>query len=221
YPGVTVLGGEDEYYEGQRRLRIAVRFEKDVVSTPDVESYLAALVDKTRNVYAWYHVKVLNRALVHVMDAVADRGEHYSMTPTEDYYRQGAGAVDDNGDASPSVIVKPGGDAPRQPWEFDYPGVTWLSGKVDLTEEGRRHLKVTLRFEKPVVFTYDLEAFLDAFLAREKNAYPYYHVKAFNAQGVHVLDAVADDEGKRRILPTEHFGDQKPPDAPELEITTD
>jgi len=224
YPGITVLGGEDEYYEGQRRLRIAVRFEKDVVSAQDVETYLAELVNKTGHVYAYYHVKILNRRLVHVLDAVTDRHGTHSLTPTADYHRQGAaGRIEDTGDDSAVVGKDPQREAPgtKHPWEFDYPGVTWLSGKPDATEEGRRHLKVSIRFDKHVVFVHDLDAFLDAFLARQKRAYPYYVVKVFNLQRVHVLDAVADDSGKRRVIRTEHFANQKDPDAPEVEITVD
>jgi len=221
YPNITVLGGEDEHHEGQHRLRIAVRFEKDVVSAQDALAYLSALVKATDRVYVYYHIKVLNKQDVHVLDAVAHHSGRHSLTPTAAYYEQGGGDVDETG-LTDFVLDGPTDEAtPKQPWEFNYAGVTWLSGKVDTTEEGRRHLKVRIRFDRYVVTTRDVEEFLEAFLARQKKAYPYYHVKVFNRERVHVLDAVADEEGKRRVVPTEHFPNQEDPGAPAVEIIVD
>ena len=89
YPGVTwVMGHDAATQEGKRFLQAEVRFDRDVVSAYDLNDFLAELVDHSKDTYAYYHIKVVNRKGVHVLDAVADHSGKHSISTTEHYEAQ-------------------------------------------------------------------------------------------------------------------------------------
>jgi hypothetical protein len=89
YPGVSWVRGEDAVTrEGKRYLQAEVRFDQDVVSADDLKTFLAELVKQTRTTYEYYHIRVLNKKNVHVLDAVADKSGQHSITPAPGYYDQ-------------------------------------------------------------------------------------------------------------------------------------
>ena len=71
YPGVTWVRGEDSNLkEGKRYLQAEVRFDVDVLSGAEFETFLAALVSKTKATYVYYHIRGQNARGQHVIDGV-------------------------------------------------------------------------------------------------------------------------------------------------------
>ena len=86
YPGVTWTRGYDAgTKEGKRYLQAEVRFDQEVVSAHDLKMFLAALINHSKDTYDYYHIKVLNKRGVHVLDAVADSSGLHSISITKHY----------------------------------------------------------------------------------------------------------------------------------------
>ena len=96
----------------------------------------------------------------------------------------------------------------HEPWRIDYPGVTWTRGTDAGTKEGKRYLQAEVRFDQEIVSANDLEMFLAEVVTQTRDTYYYYHIKALNKRGVHVLDAVADRTGLHSISIPERYSDQ-------------
>jgi hypothetical protein len=205
YPGLTVLpGGEDYLSEGKRFLMLIVRFDKPVVSADDARHYIAALVRETRTVYHYYLVKVLNANDVHVLDVVADRHERHSIFATERYTLQSAALAPAPSEAPEALIDEtPGDPAARKPWEFDHPGVHWLSGRATTDEAGRRRLRVTVLMEDAGTTAEDVDRFIRALAERQAGHYDAFRVKVFNRRGTQRWEATLDasSDGGTVVIP--------------------
>lgn len=223
YPKLRVLYGSDYMKEGKRYLRMAVRFDKEILTDQDAQFYLGALLEATRDVYDYYHIGIQNAQGVLVLNCVLENGGLYNIARTPAYYRQGGGSAEAPSPILIPVDLEPDDDHVKQPWEFDYPALTWLSGKHAQTDQGTPFLRVRVRFEKHVLEIADLNRFLDAAVTQWGKTSDKYHVKAFNARKVHVLDAVMEPDGRRRVYPTENYAYQEVPDdvGPQPEIIPD
>ena len=102
YPGVTWLRGTDSNLkEGKRYLQAEVRFDVEVLSGAEFETFLAALVSKTKATYVYYHIRAQNKRGQYVLDGVV--GPNSFRT----YYGP---AYDDQG--GPQIPPKPPGKSP-------------------------------------------------------------------------------------------------------------
>ncbi len=94
------------------------------------------------------------------------------------------------------------------PWRIAYPGIEWVRGQDSNTKEGKRFLQAEVRFDQDVLSAADFEPFLGELVKHTKNVYFYYHIRAQNKRGQHVLDGVADQTGRFTITPGPEYEEQ-------------
>lgn len=104
-----------------------------------------------------------------------------------------------------TLVGRPSND---EPWQIEFPGVTWLDGRDAFTEEGSRYIQAKVRFDLEVVSAPDLAEFAAALLRHSSETYVYYHIMVLNAGNVHVLDLVAHRDGRYGVTETPAYYDQ-------------
>ncbi len=108
-------------------------------------------------------------------------------------------------------VKKPARD---EPWRIDYPGVAFTSGEDHHVKEGKRYLQAEVKFDQDVVSAADFQNFLAQLVRQTKDTYVYYHIRARNRRGQHVMDGVADRNGQFSLTPGPEYESQGGPVVP-------